>query len=147
MIIGVVLIGLIILDVVFLMLIRNNFHNLYIKTLYGKTIEAEVIKYTEIPSWLSSAYFLTVEYEIDNARINKKFFTTNNFARQYAYLRNTRIELVLLPKSKKIYLKEEDWRRENFIYFTIMFMVTLFFFLLIMFFISICVGTFLRLLS
>ena len=104
MIIGVVLIGLIILDVVFLMLIRNNFHNLYIKTLYGKTIEAEVIKYTEIPSWLSSAYFLTVEYEIDNTRINKKFFTTNNFARQYTYLRNTRIELVLLPKSKKIYL-------------------------------------------
>lgn len=127
------------------MLIRNNFYNIYVKTLYGKIVEANVINYKEIPSWFSSLYCLTVEYEIDNKRTNKKFFTTNNFAKQYEYLRNTGIKIVLLPKSKKVYLKEEDWRRENFVYFGIMFMVTLFIFILIMFFISVFAGAFLML--
>ncbi len=147
MIANILFIGLIVLDIVFLMLIRNNFYNVYIKTLYGKTIEAKVIKCKEIPSWFSSLYCLTIEYEIDNQRKNKKFFTNNEFARQYTYLRNTGIELVLLPETNKVYLKEGEWRRENFIYFVVIFMVTLLFFIFIMFFISIFVGTFLMLFS
>ncbi len=140
-----IFIGLIILDMVFLIFIRNNFYNLYVKTLYGKTIEAEVIKCRELPSWFWNSYLLTVEYEIGNTKINKRLLATNSFAKRYEYLRNTKIELVLLPRSKKkVYLKEADWRRENFIYFFIMFVVTLVFFILIMFFISLFVGVLLE---
>lgn len=147
MIITILFIGLIILDIVFLMLVRNNLYNIYIKTLYGETIKANVINYKEIRSWFSSLYCLTVEYNIDNKSNSKRFFTTNKFAQKYEYLRNTSIEIVLLPKSNKVYLKEEDWRRENFVYFCIMFMMTLFLFIIIMFFISIFTGAILMLFS
>ena len=74
------------------------------KTLYGKTIEAEVIKCRELPSWFWNSYLLTVEYEIGNTKINKRLLATNSFAKRYEYLRNTKIELVLLPRSKKKFI-------------------------------------------
>lgn len=109
--------------------IRNNNNNLKMKIECGEMIEAKVIAWKEIPG-RPNRYVIKAEYEINQQKVNKTFITSRKFAKKYEHDRD--IQIVIIPNSKKAFLKEEDWKVQNAMnYFFLIFSATFLFDLLI----------------
>lgn len=84
------------------------------KKKYGNLINAKVTEW-KVLSGKPTRYILEVEYEIKNRKQRKRLITSGKFARKYEKL--SQIPIVVIQNTNKIYLEEEDWKRQNMVLF------------------------------
>lgn len=112
MAIYIVTIGALLIDITFILLIKRNNYNMYIKRKYGEVIPAQV-KNWRIFLGTPTRYIIQVEYETKNEKTNKTLITSGKFARKYE--KEKSIKLVEIPNSNKIFFEEEDRKVQNIV--------------------------------
>lgn len=123
------LLAVLIICIFLIIQIISNQNRLKLKTECGEIISAKITSWKKIPG-RPTFYAIKVEYEIDNIKRHKTFITSGKFAKRYESDRN--IQIVIIPNSNKVFLEEENWKKQNICFFILLIFVVLFLFQLIL---------------
>jgi len=108
---NLITIALLLIDLIFVFLLRINLYKQYIKKENGRMQLAEIKQWKEIYFIYPTYYEVKIEY-VDNGRKKRSTIRTSSlFLKKY---RNKKyIQIVTIPGTDFVFLEEEKWVRQN----------------------------------